>query len=156
MSNVSLTDQLLDISTFNEDILTQANKQKNNKQDRHAEKVISIDDYSQTTNMASQVLDHNQQTIGNCSQTMPETDTADTSNDGLLKYVRQLESRIEKSFDIFTSELRELRSITELSTEIKTSHTFNENLSLKEENSRLKDKINDQLSLICNLDTKLK
>ena len=69
---------------------------------------------------------------------MPGTITINTSNIGLLKHVSQLESRMEQSFDIIT--IREIRSITELSLEVRSSRTFSENLSLKEEILRLKEK----------------
>jgi predicted RNase H-like nuclease (RuvC/YqgF family) len=52
--------------------------------------------------------------------------------------------------------MRELRSITELSYEIRSSRTLNENLSHKEEISRLKEKIKNQSYFISDLDTKLK
>ena len=63
---------------------------------------------------------------------------------------------MEKSFDIITSDLREIRSITELSLEVRSSRTFSENLSLKEEILRLKEKINNQSCLISDLNTRLK
>ncbi|CAB4038696.1 Hypothetical predicted protein, partial [Paramuricea clavata] len=52
--------------------------------------------------------------------------------------------------------MRELRSITELSFEIRSSRTLNENLSLKEEISHLNEKIKNQSCLISDLDSKLK
>ena len=76
--------------------------------------------------------------IDSCSSAMPGTITINTSNIGLLKHVSQLESRMEQSFDIIT--IREIRSITELSLEVRSSRTFSENLSLKEEILRLKEK----------------
>ena len=129
--NVSINSQFQDIFTSQEGILTGAIKQKADKQVSHVNEVISINDYSQTTNTASQTLEQNQETIDNCSQGMLETDCTNTSKSDQLKYVCQLESRFD---------LRELRSITQLSHEIRSSRILNENLSLTEENSRLKEK----------------
>ena len=93
--------------------------------------------------MEPQTLHKNQEMMTeNCLQTMPQTDTANSSNADLLKYVCRLEARMEKLFDIISGDMRELRSITELSFEIRSSRTLNENISLKEEISHLNEKIN--------------
>ena len=107
--------------------------------------------------MEPQTLHKNQEMMTeNCLQTMPQTDTANSSNADLLKYVCRLEARMEKLFDIISGDMRELRSITELSFEIRSSRTLNENISLKEEISHLNEKIKNQSCLISDLDTKLK
>ena len=154
--DVSINEQSQYIFTFHEGILTVAMKEKNNKQVSHTDEVNYIIDHSQTPNMVPQTLHKNQEMTENCSQTMPQTDTANTLNADLLEYVCRLEVRMEKLVDIITGDMRELRSITELSFEIRSSRTLNENLSHKEEISRLKEKIKNQDYLISDLDTKLK
>ena len=157
MCDVTISDQPQGTSTFCQGILTEEIKQKPNKQVDHGDEVISIDDYSQTViNMTSHPVDQNQETIYNYSQTKPETVTINKSNTDLLKYISQLETKMLKSFDIITSDLHELRSITELSLEIRSSCTFNENLSLREEISCLKEKINNQSCLISDLNYNVK
>ena len=155
--DVSISEQSQDIFTFDEGILTGTIKQKNNKHVSHTDEVNYIIEHSQTPNMEPQTLHKNQEMMTeNCLQTMPQTDTANSSNADLLKYVCRLEARMEKLFDIISGDMRELRSITELSFEIRSSRTLNENISLKEEISHLNEKIKNQSCLISDLDTKLK
>ncbi|CAB4009148.1 Hypothetical predicted protein [Paramuricea clavata] len=155
--DVSISEQSQDIFAFDEGILTGTINQKNNKHVSHTDEVNYIIDHSQTPNMVPQTLHKNQEMMTeNCLQTMPQTDAANSSNADLLKYVCRLEARMEKLFDIIAGDMRELRSIIDLSFEIRSSRTLNENLSLKEEISHLNEKIKNQSCLISDLDTKLK
>ncbi|CAB3982808.1 Hypothetical predicted protein [Paramuricea clavata] len=91
MYDVSISEQSQDIFTFDQRILTGTIKQKNNEHVSHTDEVNYIIDHSQTPNMEPQTLHKNQEIMTeNCSQTMPQTDTANSSNADLLKYVCRL------------------------------------------------------------------
>ena len=73
-----------------------------------------------------------------------------------MKYLQQLENKMEAKFEELANDMRSLKATTELSGEIRNAHNLNEALKLEDENCNLKEKINNQSYLISELSAKVK
>ena len=72
-----------------------------------------------------------------------------------MKYLQQLENKMEAKFEVLANDMRSLRATTELSGETRNAHNLNETLKLEVENYTLKEKVNRQSYLISELSAKV-
>ena len=77
-------------------------------------------------------------------------------SDEIMKYLQQLENKMEMKFEVLFNDMKTLKATTELAGEIRTVRTLNEALKLEEENYALKEKVNNQSYLISELSAKVK
>ena len=66
----------------------------------------------------------------------------------IMKYLQQLENKMEMKFEVLFNDMKTLKATTELAGEIRTARTLNITLKLEEENYALKEKVNNQSYLI--------
>ena len=74
----------------------------------------------------------------------------------IMKYLQQLENKMEAKFEELANDMRSLKATTELSGEIRNARKLNETLKLEDENCNLKEKVNNQSYLISELSVKVK
>ena len=74
----------------------------------------------------------------------------------IMKYLQQLENKMEMKFEVLFNDMKTLKATTELTSEIRAARTLNEKLKFEEENYVLKEKVNNQSYLISDLSAKVK
>ena len=74
----------------------------------------------------------------------------------IMKYLQQLENKMEAKFEELANDMRSLKATTELSGEIRNARKLNETLKLEDENCNLKEKVKNQSYLISELSVKVK
>ena len=74
----------------------------------------------------------------------------------IMKYLQQLENKMEAKFEELANDMRSLKATSELSGEIRNARKLNETLKLEDENCNLKEKVNNQSYLISELSVKVK
>ena len=61
-----------------------------------------------------------------------------------MKYLQQLENKMEAKFEELANDMRSLKATTELSGEIRNARKLNKTLKLEDENCNLKEKVKNQ------------
>ena len=74
----------------------------------------------------------------------------------IMKYLQQLENKMETKFEVLFNDMKTLKATTELTSQIRAARTLNETLKFEEENYALKEKVNNQSYLISELSAKVK